>query len=141
MIERTFDARRINELVNHPAVRPFIGGDIAQPLDLSDAVADPANIFGVGEHGGFAFTWSAPRVYEVHTFILPEGRGRWAADFALTARAWMVENGARLLWTRVHPEAGNVRAFTLKAGFQPAGTHTVDLGAGPVTYELYDWRP
>lgn len=138
---RTTDAERINFLVNHPAIRPFIGGDGSSEIDLSAAVADPANIFVDGKHGGFAFTWSAPGVYEVHTFVLPDGRGAWAASFAREARNYMQNSGARHLWTRVHPDAINVREYTLRAGFEPAGTHTIDLGTGPVAYDLFDWRP
>ncbi len=140
MIRRTFDAERVNYLINHPSVRPFVGGDGESFIDLTAAVADKQNIFVDGEHGGFAFTWSAPCVYEVHTFVLPEGRGQWAADAAMTARAFMQNNGGRHLWTRVQPDAANVRKFTLKAGFEPAGQHTIDLGDGPVTYDLFDWR-
>jgi hypothetical protein len=140
MIQRCFDAGRINDLVNDPSIRPHIGGDPDAPLDLTAAVNDRMNVFLLGEHGGFAFTWSAPRTYEVHTFILPEGRGPEALELALTARGWMEEHFADHLWTRVHPDAANVRAFTLKAGFEPAGSHTIDLGAGPVAYDLVDWR-
>jgi len=140
MIERTFDAARLNSIANHEAIRPFIGGDITVDIDLSNAVADHANIFLAGEHGAFAFSWTGPGVYEVHTMVLPDGRGPWAAAFALSARSWMADNGANHLWTRVDPEAHNVRAFTLKAGFQSAGRHTIDLGAGPVTYDIFDWR-
>jgi hypothetical protein len=141
MLQRCFDPARINDLVNHPAIRPHIGGDGESFLDLTAAVSDRQNVFLIGEHGGFAFTWSAPRTYEVHTFILPEGRGPNALEMALTARGWMAEHFADHLWTRVDPEAANVRAFTLKAGFSAAGSHTIDLGAGPVTYDLFDWRP
>lgn len=142
MIARSFDADRINALVNHPSIRPHIGGDGESVLDLSAAVANEDNVFLLGSHGGFAFTWSGPGVFEVHTFILPEGRGAEALELATLARDAMQDMfGATHLWTRVHPDAGNVRAFTLKAGFSPAGSHKLDLGAGPVTYELYDWRP
>lgn len=140
MIRRTFDAARINELVNHPSVRPHIGGDPEQPLDLSAAVSDRTNVFLLGEHGGFACCWTAPRTYEIHTFVLPDGRGRWAYQLAQHGRDWMADYGALHLWTRVHPEAENVRRFTLAAGFVPAGTHTIDIGTGPVTYDLFDWR-
>jgi streptogramin lyase len=140
MMQRCFDAARINTLVNDPSIRPFIGGDGESALDLTAAVDDPQNVFLMGEHGGFAFTWSAPRTYEVHTFILPTGRGPEALEMALTARGWMEEHFADHLWTRVHPDAANVRKFTLKAGFVPAGTHTIDLGTGPITYDLYNWR-
>lgn len=141
MIERCFDASRINALVNDPSIRPHVGGDGESFIDLSAAVADEQNVFLLGEHGGFAFTWSAPRTYEVHTFILPEGRGKWARAVARLARDWMEADFADHLWTRVAPEAVNVRAFTLLNGFKPAGQHTIDLGHGPVTYDLFDWRP
>lgn len=140
MIARSFDADRINELVNHPAIRPFVGGDIETVLDLTNAVQDDANHFLTGEHGGFACTWSAPLTYEIHTFVLPEGRGRWAFEFARAGRNYMVGIGATHLWTRVHPDAANVRRFTLAAEFKPAGTHRIDLGGGPVIYDLFDWR-
>lgn len=141
MMERCFDADRINALVNDPSIRPHVGGDGKSWLDLSAAVADEQNVFLLGEHGGFAFTWSAPRTYEVHTFILPAGRGKWARAAARFARDLMEADYADHLWTRVAPEAANVRAFTLLNGFKPAGQHTIDLGGGPVTYDLFDWRP
>lgn len=139
-MRRTFDAARVNYLVNHPAVRPFIGGDPETELDLSAAVADEQNIFLDGEHGGFACCWSAPNTYEIHTFILPEGRGAWAMEFAAWGKAYLFKHGAKHIWTRVHPDARNVKAFTLRMGLIPAGYHTIDLGVGPVTYELFERR-
>jgi hypothetical protein len=140
MIERTHDADRINFLINHPEIRPFVGGDVTKPIDLSEAVANPANVFLGGEHGAFCCSWAGPGDYEVHTLILPSGRGKWAYEFARAGRQHMVELQAKHLWTCVHPDAANVRFFTLRAGFRPAGTITRDLGAGPVTYDIFDWR-
>jgi hypothetical protein len=137
IVSRTYDAVRVNALVNHPSVRPFVGGDGVSELDLTDAVADRRNIFLAGEHGGFAFSWSAPRTYEVHTFILPEGRGEWSRAFAMAARNWMQDHEATHLWTRVPADAENIRAFTEDAGFVPAG---VDHVAG-TDYDLYEWGP
>ena len=139
MIERTYSADIINYLVNHPSVRPFVGGDINEPQDLGAPIADEQNYFLIGEHGGFALIWSAPRVYEVHTFILPEGRGKWARDAVKAMLAYMTEYSS-FIWTHVHPDAANVRIFTLRAGFKPSGSHRLDLGAGPVDYLTYIWR-
>lgn len=141
LVKRTTDAAEINALINDPSIRPHVGGDGVSVLDLSAAVADPLNYFVTGEHGGFAFTWSSPSAYEVHTFILPAGRGAWAAAFALAARAFMAESGAWQLWTRVPVGHDNIRAYTEKAGFWPAGRQTIDSGGGPVPYDLYEWRP
>jgi hypothetical protein len=140
LIQRSFDCARVNELVNHPTIRPYIGGDGKTALDLTGAVMDLQNFFLCGPNGGFLVIWSAPQTYEIHTFILPEGRGREAYQLARAGRDFMVEQGATHLWTRVHPDARNVRRFTLSAGFKPAGEHTIDLGFGPVTYDLFDWR-
>lgn len=141
MMQRSFDADRVNELVNDPNIRPFIGGDPTTILDLTAVVADDQNIVLLGEHGGFVFSWSSPFSYEVHTFILPSGRGRWAFSAAKAVLSEMARRGARTVWTRVAPEASNVRAFTLRAGFSWVGTHRVDLGAGPTIFDLFEWRP
>lgn len=137
---RTHDAERVNFLVNHPAIRPFVGGDTEVEIDLGPAVDNEDNIFLDGEHGGFACCWTAPGTYEIHTFILPEGRGRWARDFAAWGIDYLVSHGAFHLWTRVPESLANVRAFTLKMGMKPAGRQILDLGAGPTVYDLFDWR-
>jgi hypothetical protein len=136
MIERSFDAARINELVNHPTIRPFVGGDGQSKLEMEPQVQDLQNYFLLGPHGGFAYLWSAPQTYEIHTFILPEGRGRDAYRLARESLEYMRGQGAEHLWTRVHPDSANVRRFTLAAGLKSAGVNTV---CG-VTYDLFHWR-
>lgn len=61
-------------------------------------------------------------------------------EFAAWGKQYLFDHGAKHIWTRVHPDARNVKAFTLKMGLEPAGTHTIDLGAGPVAYELFERR-
>lgn len=141
MIERSFDADKLNALVNDPSIRPHVGGDPDVRLDLTAAVANPNNVFLLGEHGGFLCDWMGPGDYQIHTFILPDGRGPWGFAFAKAGREKMAEMGALHLWTRVATDARHTRAFTMRAGFKPAGQDTLDLGVGPVTYDLYDWRP
>lgn len=138
---RTFDAEFVNRIVNDPTVRPFVGGDGESYIDLTAAVSDDKNHAMMGGHGGFLCTWSAPGTYEIHTFILPEGRGAAAIALALETRAYLESIGATHLWTRVDKTMGNVRKFTLAAGFKPCGEQTLDLGGGPTAYELFNWRP
>jgi len=130
---RTFDADRVNYLVNHPAIRPTCGGDITQPLDCTEIVSDHQNVFVGGEHGGFSFIWTAPRVFEVHAYLLPEGRGKWGFEFGMNARNYMAEH-ADMLWARVDNPA--LRYFTMKAGFTPCGQNLI----GAKTYNLYKWE-
>lgn len=139
MISRSFDADRINELVNHPTIRPFIGPG-EQSIDISLNVADRQNFFLLGPYGGFAYYWTAPKTYEIHTFILPEGRGREAYRLARESLDFMKATGALHLWTRVKPEQANVRRFTLASGLLPAGQNTVLTIDGPIIYDLFDWR-
>lgn len=69
-ITRTMDATLLNRVANDPAVRPFLGGD--GPIDVAPLLANPANLAGVSEHGGFVCIAQGPRRYEVHSLFLPE---------------------------------------------------------------------
>ncbi len=140
MIQRTFDAAILNEIVNHPEVRPTCGGDGESWIDLTEAVAEPKNHAVLWEHGCFFFGWSAPQTYEVHIFILPEGRGKQSYRIASEGIAYIVNQGADHLWARIAKNMPHLRHYTASAGFKPCGTDTIDLGAGPVAYDLYQWR-
>ncbi len=136
-LQRSSDALALNELANDPAIRPFIGGDLAQPLDLTAAVENPLTIVLMGEHGGFLMAWSAPGVFEVHTMILPEGRGEWAAEAAILARDSMFDiYEANMLWTRIEEGMDNVLAYAEKGGMTLCGKADWDLGGGMKTYNI-----
>jgi hypothetical protein len=134
ILHPTRDAAAVEEVVNHPDVLPFVGAD--GPLDLSDAVAKPENIFLIGQHGGFALIWSAPGVYEVHTFIAPKGRGKWAYDAAWAMIDAAREAGAHMLWTRIKPDMGNVAAFARHFGMHPTGQQIETLGHAYDVYKM-----
>lgn len=140
-LQRSFDAEAVNAFVNHPDIRPFIGGDITQPADLSGPVECDKNICLLGEYGGFLGIWTSPDSYEVHTFIVPEGRGPWAARAAQAGIGMMKDGyGARQLWTRVADGRENVSGFARIAGMTPAGEAVWDIGSGPTLFHIYDWR-
>lgn len=118
MIRRTLDPAFLNEVANHPEVRPWLQGD--GPIDLGPIVASPANIAIQAEHGGWVLQCLSPGVYEVHSMFLPEGRGAnvkralaEALDYVFSATDCLK------LVTRL-PE-GNVPATALGriAGFRP----------------------
>ncbi len=135
MIARCFDAAMINEIVNNPTVRPTCGGDITQPLDLTDALRNEKNLFFIGEYGGFIFMWSAPGVYEIHAMVLPEGRGSWAER---RLSGLIATTKARLFWARIDPTHRHVRMLAYRCGFGPAGQDVLDIGAGPVVYDIFE---
>ncbi len=140
MIQRTFDAEQINLFINDTNIRPFVGGDGKSFIDVSQAIASNDNVFLVNEYGGFCFSWSAPLCYEIHTFILPAGRGAVAYRMAKEVCDWMDAFGAVHLWTRVLPSMVSVRRFTIAAGFTVAGRQTLRLPDGDVTYDLFERR-
>lgn len=131
------DADTINYFANHPTIRPHIGGEGF--IDLKIVTYAP-NVALFGEHGGFCLSWTAPDVYEVHTMILPEGRGAWAFDWAAKSIEYMVSIGAQQLWTRVHPTARHTAIFTRKMGFKEIGTLPTSFGGPYEDWRLFDWR-
>lgn len=129
------DAAEINAAVNHPAVRPFVGEPDAGVLDISPLIV-PENLFPFGEHGGFALIWTAPATREVHTFILPEGRGRWAVLAAREGIAIAAAKGTRVLWTKIPPNSENVRSYAARMGMAPTGEVVETLGHPHAIYAM-----
>jgi len=127
------DSAAINAVLNDPAVRPFIGLPDAGEVDISPLVVNPMNLFPFGEHGGFALLWTAPHTREVHTFILPSGRGRWAQQAAAEGIEMARDAGTRTLWTKVPADAPHVRAFASVMGMDPTGEAVTEHGAA---YEI-----
>lgn len=73
MIRRTFDPSLLNQVINHPQVRPWMApGD--GPLDVTAVVSNPANFALVTEGGGFILHNQGQGIYEVHSQFLPEHR-------------------------------------------------------------------
>lgn len=122
-VRRTLDASRINDLANHPQVRPFIGHPDAGPLDFTNALADPRNIALVFEHGAFLFAHLDPGRYEMHTFTLPQGRGAGVLAAAESAFRYMfVETDCAELLTKVPASNKPADLMARRAGFLPVFT-------------------
>lgn len=134
MLERSYDADRINVIVNDPAVRPFVGPLDFGEIDLAEAVARPEHWFLIGEHGGFSLIWSAPNTHEIHTFILPSGRGKWAVKAAESMIAFARENGDTMLWTKIPPKWKHVGSYARLMGMKPTDMVVATFGE---PYEIY----
>jgi hypothetical protein len=86
------DAKKLNEIVNHPAVYPHVfdaGMTKGAPMDLSAMVEDPRTIVLMATYGGGAYQCLQPGIYEGHSFCLPKGRGKWALLCAKATLHWM----------------------------------------------------
>lgn len=89
MLSRQESAERVNEIVNDPSIYPWICGPLTEPLDLTTTIESGNYIALVGEYGGFLFWKIAPGLFDAHSAILPEGRGRWTIKAAKSALDWM----------------------------------------------------
>jgi hypothetical protein len=139
-LSRTFTAERLNALVNHPDIRPTCGGDGKSEIDLSAFVADRKNHAVLWDHGAYLFQWSAPQIYEVHIMVLPEGRGRQAYRKAAQGIAYIVSIGGERIWARVAEGHDGLAHYTRAAGLRHCGIDVLDIGFGPVSYDLYQWK-
>ena len=88
-IGRERHANRINKVVNDQAVFDWVRGNHPGPLDLTPVIANPANILLMGQYGGILFMHLQPGLYEAHTQVLPEGRGKWTVGMTRAALHWM----------------------------------------------------
>jgi hypothetical protein len=95
VIERQFDANAVNRIVNHPSVYPWICGPLeGHQLDLTGPIGDGTYIALFGEYGGFLFFKVSEGIYDAHSAVLPEGRGKWAFNAAHEALRLMFAGGA-----------------------------------------------
>lgn len=141
-IERHFDAERLNEIVNHPDVLPWIGHNPSEPLDLTRIISDVSNYLLLGEHGGILFYRLQPGLYEAHTQVLPEGRGKWTVAMTWAALRFMFTQTDCVEVVSKAPEgnkgalglirlAHGVYQFTSQAGWIVDGA--------PVPARIYSW--
>lgn len=136
VLDPILDPTIVNYFANHPDIR--LGGDA--DVDLSAGVREP-NVFLVGDHGAFCWTWSAPDTFEVHVMLTRAGRGKWGFRAAREAMDYMKAAGALQLWGRVHPERPEIAVLGRHVGMRDTEIkHTLDAGDGPVSWRIFNWR-
>lgn len=117
MIRRTLNPGFLNYVINHPDVRPMLGGEGA--LDLTDYIADPANIALEAEYGGWLLVRQEPGVYQLHTQFLKAGRGRAYFEAAREALRYVFgSTDAVELTTRVPLVNRGAHVAAKVAGFE-----------------------
>lgn len=108
MITRETSSDRINAILNHPQVRPWVANG-QDALDLTEAVSNPGNFLLMGEFGGVMFLKIQYGIYEAHTQVLPDGRGKWTRQLTEACVRYMfTRTDAYEIVTRV--PAGHIAA-------------------------------
>jgi hypothetical protein len=143
LIKRDFTAERLNAVLNHPDVRPDVAEMGEGELDLTKAVENKNNVLLMGDFGGFFSVRIMPGVYEVHTQILPGGRGAWAFEAARVASHWMfTHTDAFEIVTRVPRGHMGAKALATSMGMRfefTADTTRVFRGV-PTKIDVYSYR-
>src|ERR1700761_519331 len=88
-LNRSFDVKHINGILNDPAVRPDVADLGDGYLDIGKIIHDKNTYCLFGEYGGTIFFQTLPATYEVHTVATAMGRGAWIADFVVKAADWI----------------------------------------------------
>lgn len=118
-VTREFTATRLNFVLNHPEVRPWVADTAAGVMDASPQVANLRNVLLGGEHGCILMVWLQPGIYEVHTQVLPEGRGAWALGLIRAAGHYMFTRTDCIEgMTRVPVENRAAKGLTLRSGMK-----------------------
>lgn len=142
MLERHFSAERINEIINHPEVRPWIASGEAY-IDLKNQVANKNNFLLVGEFGATFFINLQSGVYELHTQVLPKGRGLGTLDLVKKAFHWMfTRTDCYEILTRVPENNRAAKALAIKSGigYEFTRTHGYRLNDRLMSVDIFGMR-
>lgn len=119
-IHQETDPGAVNRILNDPGVRPWIADAAEGPIDVSDKVENPNIVFLMGQFGGVMLMRIMIGIWEVHTFVLPEGRNGWSLEMVRSAQHWLfTKTDAYEVLTRIprtHPAA---LGLAIKAGMTP----------------------
>lgn len=117
LLSVTRDAAALNAVCNDPRILPLVA-PAGGPVDVTPLLADPRNVFMLGEHGGLCSRWCAPRVYDLHSFILPSASARWAQKAISQFISHMrFPVGARMLWAQIPLSNRAARLSARRHGF------------------------
>lgn len=133
LVERSDDFERLNDLLNHPAVHPWICGDLTEPLDASPL--RDQSILLEAEHGMFWFIDKGEGVWEPHAQFLPTSPNTF--ECALEAIDYIRSlDGYKKIVAQGPRHNLRLRMFIEKLGF--TYTHTEGTYQGhPLDYYEY----
>jgi hypothetical protein len=122
LIVRATDAELHNAIANHPEVKPTLGYNEG-PTDFTPLLDHPEAYILLSDGAGTAaiFEWSAPGVWQAHSMVLPDYRGRQAVSVAREMFDLMFSEGARMIWGMTPISNRAAQMFNRLIGAKPAG--------------------
>jgi len=113
MITLTMDVEAVNQIANHPDVRPFLGGE--GPADLGPLMDTPGSLtFWIPEGGVFILHAVSLQVYNAHSLFLPWAR-RYSRQAMRDVLGMVFRAGAKEIWTMI-PDGNRAAAALAKLG-------------------------
>ena len=108
-----------NAVLNDPSVRPDVADMGEGRIDVTSCIGNPNYLILGGENGVFFVVKLFEGIWEVHTAVLPQGRGEWALQFAQAgARHMFTATDCAEILTRVPEGHAAAAALTHKMGFR-----------------------
>lgn len=142
----------VNEIINDPSVRPFVGALGSGQLSVASLFSDGAfavlsqektlspkgKVNGAKYHGGAVLVPDGDGGLEAHTFALPSGRGGMVAGDMDVASGEILSQGFKRIYgyTPVSNEAAC--KFNEKIGFKQNGKSERDFGGEMQDCYLYE---
>lgn len=143
ILKRETDATFINAIANHASVREHMLGKGL--IDYTPVIKNTANVVLTGPMGGMVFHQLVPGFFEIHTQVLPEGRGAWALEMAQSALLWIfTRTVASEVMTRVPDGNLPARDLTRRCGGVLEQKAFIELDGEQVGWSIYrmtiqDW--
>ncbi|MDE2101693.1 MAG: hypothetical protein KGL39_30890 [Patescibacteria group bacterium] len=147
MIDPSISSDRVNEIINHPSIYPWICGPLTGPIDISPYLKSGDYTALFGEYGGFLFFRVKDGIYDAHSAVLPNGRGKWALRMAREALKIMFDKDAAEIMMAA--PNGNLAVLSLirrlKAKFRGSIDNGWWMDGHPVDADIYsltkmDWE-
>ncbi len=116
MIRRATDATLHNAILNDPAITDHFG---PADKDLAPLFGEPGAyvMLDNGTDAACVFEWSAPRIWQSHTYFLPSCRGARGIEAGKGFIRWMFEaEAARILWGQTPVANRRARMFNRLIG-------------------------
>lgn len=128
IIQRTFNSHLINSILNDPSIFPMVTMDGIDKLDVSILI-DDENYFLVVYHEGniiglLMLIKQGEMKYELHTNMLPNGRGRVAFEVFKGLKEY-ISGKVRTLTTMVPIDNRPADWITKKVGFKFVEERTI----------------
>lgn len=122
-VHPTRDVAALNAIINDPSVRPHVGHPDAGYLDVGPLLDDPATIALAIPHGAFVLAPVGNDTLELHTMILPEGRGKQTVPAIQAACRYAFGAGCKVVSTKTAHDNPAANLVARRAGFEPTGDH------------------